>query len=295
MVFIGSHSGPAGSGRQAKLGGGPLGPAAGAIVAIGTPVTEVSAHLRAARERAGLTIQEVSASTKIRAASIEAMERGNFTALPGEFYTRAFLRTYAAHLGLSPEAILQEYESDPPQAQPSPRGPAPASHVRTAADAASESSSPPPWAYVTAVLTHPTVAIALVAVLLVLAVVKSRPAATVPPPPEAVGTTGTTPPATAPAAAGAPRHDAAETLKMEIQAETAVWITGAADGERVLYRLLAPGERVRLEARKQFAFRIGNAAALTYSINGVPGKPLGASGEVRDVEITRENYRSFAR
>ena len=224
------------------------------------------------------------------------MERGNFAALPGEFYTRAFLRAYASHLGLSPEAIIEEYESDHSAAEPAARVPAPAPHARnTAADIESEPWLRPAWSYVTAVLTHPTVAIALVAGLLVLAVVKSQPAATAPPPPEAVGTTGTTAPAAAPAVAGAPRHDAAETLKMEIQAETAVWITGAADGERVLYRLLAPGERVRLEARKQFAFRIGNAAAFTYSINGVPGKPLGASGEVRDVEITRENYRSFAR
>ena len=79
---------------------------------------EVSARLRAARERAGLTIREISASTKIRAAALEAIERGEFASLPGEFYTRAFLRTYASHLGLSPQSIVADYESERPQPQP---------------------------------------------------------------------------------------------------------------------------------------------------------------------------------
>ena len=72
-------------------------------------------------------------------------------------------------------------------------------------------------------------------------------------------------------------------------------MTGSADGKRVIYRLLAPGERVKLEARDELAFRVGDAAAFTYSINGVEGKVLGATGEVRDVQITRQNYRTFRR
>jgi cytoskeleton protein RodZ len=259
-------------------------------------VTEVSARLRAARERAGLTIQDISASTKIRAAAIEAIERGNFKALPGDFYTRAFLRAYAAHVGLSPQSILEEYEAGHQAAQPSPKeSVASAPQPRHSSAADEPRTARPVWSYVAPVVAHPGVAIALVAVLLVIAVVKSRPVATSPSPAGAVGTTGNSAAVPAPAVAGTPRPDAAQKLTMEIQAEAPIWVTGAADGERVLYRLLAPGDRVRLEAKKQFAFRIGNAAAFSYSINGVAGKPLGGPGEVRDVEITRENYRSFAR
>ena len=262
-------------------------------------VTEVSARLRAARERAGLTIQDISASTKIRAASLEAIERGNFAALPGEFYTRAFLRAYASYVGLPPQDVLDEYESEHPGAQPSPREARvespPRPPLRNSPEISDDATARPIWSYAASFMMSPGFAIALVVVLLVVAVVRSRPAATSPPQSEAVGTTGTAAPAPAPAAAGAPRPGAADMLTMEIQAESPIWITGAADGERVLYRLLAPGDRVTLKAKNQFAFRIGNAAAFTYSINGVAGKPLGGPGEVRDVEITRENYRSFAR
>jgi hypothetical protein len=86
-----------------------------------------------------------------------------------------------------------------------------------------------------------------------------------------------------------------EKLVLEIHPAGPTWVTGAADGKRVLYRLLAPGEHVTVEARNDLTFRIGNAVAFTYAINGVPGKPLGGPDEVREFQITRENYRSFGR
>jgi cytoskeletal protein RodZ len=260
-------------------------------------VTEVSARLRAARERAGRTIQDISASTKIRAVSLEAIERGNFAALPGDFYTRAFLRAYASELGLSAESILQDYESEHPRAQPSrDEGPNTSTPLHGAMPpSASKPSSRPVWSYVTAVATNTGVVIALLIVVLVVAVVRSRPTAAPATEAGAVGTSGNAAPAPARAAAAAPRPDVANGLTMEIQATGTIWVTGAADGKRVLYRLLAPGERVTVKARDELAFRVGDAAAFTYSINGVTGKPLGGPGEVRDVEITRDNYRSFGR
>ena len=259
-------------------------------------MTAVSAHLRGARERAGLTIQDISASTKIRPAALEAIDRGDFAALPGEFYTRAFLRAYASYVGLSPESVIDEYESDHSGTQPSPKEPAAnipqPRHSRAVTETSTSSLV---WPFLASVVLNPGVAIALVVVLLVVAVIRNQPAPTPSPQAAAVGTAGSSASAPAPAVAGAPRPDVAQALTMEIQAEAPIWITGAADGERVIYRLLAPGDRVTLKARHQFAFRIGNAAAFTYSINGTAGKPLGGPGEVRDIEITRENYRSFAR
>jgi transcriptional regulator with XRE-family HTH domain len=244
-------------------------------------VTEVSTRLRAARERAGLTIEDVAASTKIRAASLEALERGDFSSLPGEFYTRAFLRSYAAHLGLSPQAILADYESEQPQAQAPPAEPAAQRPLRSLL-------SP-----LLAAATSTGVVIALVVALLALAVANrsdTPPAAE----PGAVGTSGNGAGPAPAKSTGAPAA-APESLIIDIQAAAPLWVTGAADGRRVLYRLLAPGERVTVKAAESFAFRVGDASAFTYSINGVPGKALGGAGEVRDVEITRDNYRSFAR
>jgi hypothetical protein len=149
-----------------------------------------------------------------------------------------------------------------------------------------------------AVASHAGVVIAVVITILVVTVVRSRSVAPPSPEPGAVATSGVTaavPAAPAQTAPATPADAPADRLVIEIQAAASTWVTGAADGKRVLYRLLAPGERVRLEARDELAFRVGDAEAFTYTINGVPGKPLGATGEVRDVQFTRDNYRTFRR
>ena len=101
----------------------------------------------------------------------------------------------------------------------------------------------------------------------------------------------------APAQPAPARPAAARTegLGMEIRPTRLMWVTGFADGKRVIYRLLGPGERVRVDARNDLSFRVGDAAAFEFSLNGAPGKPLGRSGEVREFHITRDNYRDYIR
>ncbi|MDQ3486676.1 MAG: helix-turn-helix domain-containing protein, partial [Acidobacteriota bacterium] len=54
-------------------------------------MADVAARLRTARVQAGLTIEDLSARTKIKPAALAAIECGDFDRLPGEFFTRAFL------------------------------------------------------------------------------------------------------------------------------------------------------------------------------------------------------------
>jgi hypothetical protein len=84
-------------------------------------------------------------------------------------------------------------------------------------------------------------------------------------------------------------------LTVEIRPSAAIWVAATADGERVMFRLLQPGERVTVEARNELSFRVGNAGAFVYSLNGVPGKPVGAAGEVTAFRISRDNYQTFQR
>lgn len=55
-----------------------------------------------ARERTnrGLSLEQVAAATRIRAAHLAAIERGDHAELPGAVYARGYERAYAAHLGL---------------------------------------------------------------------------------------------------------------------------------------------------------------------------------------------------
>jgi cytoskeleton protein RodZ len=269
-------------------------------------VTEISRRLRSARERAGLSIEDIAAATKIRRAALLAIERGEFERLPGDFYARAFLRSYAREVHLPPEEIVHDYDAAREMAQPQTAMAVAATTDRESATTLRERTPdyhavPATWSipdWMTSQSTRSVAAIVVtVGVLLMLTVFKSRPADNRSPEPGAVGTSGVAEAAAVtPAAAPRPASEAVpDKLILEIQPAGPVWVTGAADGNRVLYRLIAPGEHVTVEARNDLTFRIGNAAAFAYSINGVPGKPLGGPDEVREFQITRENYRTFGR
>jgi cytoskeleton protein RodZ len=66
--------------------------------------------LRTARERRGLTVQELAAITRIPRRHLDALERGQFDELPGGMYRRAELRTYAETVGLDKAFVLERLE-----------------------------------------------------------------------------------------------------------------------------------------------------------------------------------------
>ena len=63
-------------------------------------MTRLGTLLEKARLEQGLTIEEMSARTKIKPQFLQAIEGGNFHLLPGEAYVKPFIRTYAKSLGL---------------------------------------------------------------------------------------------------------------------------------------------------------------------------------------------------
>jgi transcriptional regulator with XRE-family HTH domain len=68
-------------------------------------------RLRHARERAGLTLESIAASTKISRSLLEALERNDLTRWPRGIYRRSFFRAYAAAIGLQTEPWLAEFLS----------------------------------------------------------------------------------------------------------------------------------------------------------------------------------------
>ena len=68
-------------------------------------------NLRREREMRGVTLEEISDSTKISVRFLDAMETEDFSKMPGGIFTRSFIRSYANYLGLDPEQVLAEYQS----------------------------------------------------------------------------------------------------------------------------------------------------------------------------------------
>src|SRR4029079_7681379 len=65
--------------------------------------------LRQARERRGISLRQIAASTKISAAALEALERNDISKLPGGIFSRAFVRSYAVEVGLDPDDTVREF------------------------------------------------------------------------------------------------------------------------------------------------------------------------------------------
>ena len=70
------------------------------------PHDHPGAHLRHFRLARGLTVQEISEETKIRAMMIECLENEDFAKLPATVYVRGFVIQYAQILGLDDPATL---------------------------------------------------------------------------------------------------------------------------------------------------------------------------------------------
>jgi cytoskeleton protein RodZ len=67
-------------------------------------------NLRREREMRGVTLEEISESTKISVRLLKALEEDDFGKLPGGVFTRSFIRNYAQYLGLDEEHVLAEYK-----------------------------------------------------------------------------------------------------------------------------------------------------------------------------------------
>ena len=78
----------------------------------------IGGELRQAREEAGITLEKVAASTKIRLRFLQAIDADEFDRLPGGIVRRGHLRAYAHAVGLDPEQIVARYLSEQESLRP---------------------------------------------------------------------------------------------------------------------------------------------------------------------------------
>jgi cytoskeleton protein RodZ len=71
-------------------------------------MTGFGENLRREREMRGVSLEEISAATKISIRFLRAIENEELSKLPGGIFTRSFVRTYARYLGLDEERVLAD-------------------------------------------------------------------------------------------------------------------------------------------------------------------------------------------
>jgi transcriptional regulator with XRE-family HTH domain len=71
----------------------------------------IGAALTEARQRAGLTVAQVSERTRIRESVIRGIERDNYSGCGGDFYARGHIRGIAKAVGADPGPLIEEYDA----------------------------------------------------------------------------------------------------------------------------------------------------------------------------------------
>ena len=66
-------------------------------------------RLRKEREKQGVTLDEVCASTKIAVRFLRAIEEERFEQLPGGIFNKGFVRAYAQHLAINEDEAVADY------------------------------------------------------------------------------------------------------------------------------------------------------------------------------------------
>ncbi len=252
--------------------------------------------LRQARERRGISLRQIAASTKISAAALEALERNDISKLPGGIFSRAFVRSYAIEVGLDPDDTVREFLERFNQ-----EGARTAEAV--AAEVPQEEREFQERQKKAARLALGGVAVLAILVVALVVAYRARAArlkaeqealqsaaaaaAAIPPPaPE--------PAAPPPPAETAPPAAAAQ-LQLEIQPARDCWVSLTVDGKKLFARVMLAGEKQTVAVVKEATVEVGDAGAFAFSINGKPGKPLGDKGQVRTLKLTPATASQYLR
>ena len=240
-------------------------------------------QLRQAREAKGLTLESLSRATRVQLRVLEAIERNSLTQLPPRPYGRGMVSAYAREVGLDPDVTVRDYFAE-------------FNHTETAGPAlpSRPAEAPRPLRFEEPGARFRSTALVIVAAVGVAGILMWGFSGSDGRDPRAVGTQGRIVPpsvATNDQAAAAPLTAAAPAspLTVVLEASRPSWVGASADGKRVVYRMMNEGERETLNGASTISIRVGDAGAMTWTVNGRGRAPMGASGEVRHVIVTPDN------
>lgn len=74
-----------------------------------SPTSTFGEHLKREREMRGVSLEEISAATRISVRFLEALENEHWAQLPGGIFNRGFIRSVGRFLGMDEEGLVAEY------------------------------------------------------------------------------------------------------------------------------------------------------------------------------------------
>jgi cytoskeleton protein RodZ len=270
--------------------------------------------LKHEREKRKITLEEISASTKIGTRMLQALEEDKFNQLPGGIFNKGFVRAYSHCVGLDEDQTVAEYlqaSGDAPPVRTEPGGYEAPGHEDRARENEQNvrrleaiADTPPrqlPWGLFAALLLVVALALSLWSHRQ-----RERARQSVRPPPttataplpsvaggasskdRVAGLPGSSSPANSSATTASPTGGSAPAatpgeFTVLIQAREESWVSITADGKTTASELLAVGSERTVRGRKEIIVKGGNAGGLDFRFNGKKLDTGGEYGEVRTV------------
>ena len=276
-------------------------------------MSEFGARLKQAREEQGISLRQIATATKISMGALDALERSDYSRLPGGIFSRAFVRAYALEVGLDPEQTVQDFLVEYEQ------------YGAAGADHAPPEVTPDDLAFLERqrramrILRYASIGLVVVIAGGVVAwKMATRPSPSVavvqpgdpppvslpdPPPPPASSVPPAIPPAVVPASStpdasgpaasapagvstAAPAKGENDIVRLHLQMTGESWVRVTVDGTLQIERTLQAGDTRDTTVGREIYLQVGNAGNVQWAINGRPAKPLGKAGETGAARVS---------
>ena len=256
----------------------------------------------------GVSLEEVSAATRISTRFLEAIESDRWESLPGGVFNRGFIRSVARYLGLDEDSMVAEYALET-------RG-----RVETGVVPDPPMEMPRNW--------KPAIVVAIVLVVILAGVgfayaryggkiaerLHRKPAAATASTTSGNATRGANDAATGAAGAGTAAAGngaaqnskpsdgaaasagaaAADPLELMLQTSKLVDVTIVADGATIFSGSIDAGDKRMFEARDAFDVSSSDSSAIVLELNGRRVGAFGQLGLPGSVKLTRNDLKAAA-
>lgn len=246
--------------------------------------------LTAARENAGLSVEQVAETTRIRRTLVQAIEDDDFSPCGGDFYARGHIRTIAATVGADPKPLLAAFDADH-ERNSGPR----ATEVFESETGARPERRGPNWSA--------AMGAALVLVL-VYGVAQAVSGNSDREPTAGLGGTAAARPSSSgsPSAAATPSTSTGSSevaqaprdrVTVVLHAREVSWVQATtASGKELFQGNLRRGQVKTFTDRQRIKLVVGNAGAVTLTVNGTDVGTPGRLGQVARVQFTPQDPAS---
>jgi cytoskeletal protein RodZ len=262
--------------------------------------------LKRARETQGVSLRQIATTTKISMSTLEALERADFSRLPGGIFGRSFVRAYAIEVGLDPDRTVEDFlvaydEFDRERAARAPRPEV------TADDRAFAERQRQAARVLQAILVGLVVIVAASAVTWQMR--RSRSGASATQPPQAVASQAPPVPANTPAvslpekqAPGLPPPATPTALvpgakddqvAVGLHATRDCWVKVTVDGNVQIEQVLRAADEREVRPGREVYLQVADAGSISWTINGKRAKDLGQAGQVGSARVTSTTVAQY--